>query len=1422
MNGSFIELIKDIKRDDSVQNVERNYALCVRSLREMERRKRGKEKEPIFSLLTCRAKDKSIALMKLLYLQMHGRKIDPEHNFTVMEMLTSSKYVLRRRGHLFLHHSTDREDVTFLSINLFRKELYRESFPIGSPSVKTNVINSIANMGCAIVRENIGMLQSSARSYLIISGVESNGPPSRGHHFPIGGEEPPHEKEKKKQFTHTNCISKETNVYNTALVLNTLSNICTSIMSSNLHTHVLHLLNSSQVYIKKKAIVSLYRVVTSNLETLPVFLDSIKKSFLSLYSDESSSYDQLGRDQREHAHRDNTTLCCLIVNVLAEVFSALEWSSVSGVGGGSGVSGVGGVSGISGVSRSCGGGAAPHLKKFLAFIPLIYSILNERLSLIDNWKFIKIVKFLKQLVRHESRIYKKFLHLIVHVLFTNKAKSVVYECLSFLLLHYQKGCAVDLDLQRYAPWGEAGPERRGAGIRGDEVSGDGVRGDGLLSDGLRGDAPPSRPPPDCVAKLLQLCFAHLAENFHSEDKNIVYVTTKMYVAILASPDVHQKFIQHNMMEELSSNVLSSLDHDVTIRKSLLRIIHYLMNESNFQPIAYNILTCLYGGTEGDFAGEYVDAILLYGQKKGHLLKNINLYVFLLFYMLCMKNHRKEAEVVREILRVNGGPGGTTHITTNFLSAMYVVTYGAAVLRRQLGGERSGICSGISSGVRSGVSSGVRGGVSSGVDNHVGGRVGKIFPRFTAPLASPFSPPPGDPLGETALGESHSSELMNQMSTLLQEAKPMDAFARYDLLEYITGTLHMHGSDQHDRVEDPYKDVTQVEVATFEHLIYFVYAYLEEAHHQIKEYQNEHFLKVFFFSLYLFFTHFSVASILWYVAKIFFFFYQYEGSRRLVRFYMSKLASHVGHLLGKRNIVETVDCCATLRSLFCLVLNGKHAGGGPTGDDSTDGEDSPTGEDPFNGEATNRGVSLYTCVTDYLQLDPSEESFNLDRPFKYHDAFFLHPGGSPSGGSPSGGSPSGGSPLGGSPSGEQRPSASEVTLPPAGAGKVASSASAITTSGGTASGVIASGMTASGGTASALTVDEAAIAVAGSRELCANGDLQSFLRELSEEQSEWRQRDQRTFHQVSQSAHMKLYFQVHQDERLLRLYFQLVGSPVTVQNLSVRTSLQVIKCQVAFTGEEEELLLLGDDQMAQDTPTCDELTSKRHAQGGPLERNHSERIRSDNLTEVTSIERVPKSFLLSTHFEIPSGSVKLAYSYWCNSTLHEEPSVEIPFVPLEPAALSIDELTNVKKRRGVHRIVAEEITVDEETHPTEFIFSCFVFLAEHLHLFFFNMGKVFSNLRCGCCADTLRLIFCAARTSSREAPPDKTVLLINVHHRKTGQAGDPTTYRVEAKMKVLNDCEEECVRMLNYAEFHLTKLLTGRLKIRSPRIALTRG
>lgn len=38
MNNSFIALIKDIKRDDSLKNVERNYQICINNLKDLEKK----------------------------------------------------------------------------------------------------------------------------------------------------------------------------------------------------------------------------------------------------------------------------------------------------------------------------------------------------------------------------------------------------------------------------------------------------------------------------------------------------------------------------------------------------------------------------------------------------------------------------------------------------------------------------------------------------------------------------------------------------------------------------------------------------------------------------------------------------------------------------------------------------------------------------------------------------------------------------------------------------------------------------------------------------------------------------------------------------------------------------------------------------------------------------------------------------------------------------------------------------------------------------------------------------------------------------------------------------------------------------------------------------------------------------------------
>lgn len=168
MNNSFIALIKDIKRDDSLKNVERNYQICINNLKDLEKKKQNDKIFPFNNVI----KEKSYILLKLLYLQMFGKKIDKEHNFSVIEILTCNKYILKRRAFLFLNNINDNEDVIFLLINLYKKELYKENIS-NTLGTKTRVLNSLTNISTSIIKDNLIMLANTYNNYGN-NGINSN------------------------------------------------------------------------------------------------------------------------------------------------------------------------------------------------------------------------------------------------------------------------------------------------------------------------------------------------------------------------------------------------------------------------------------------------------------------------------------------------------------------------------------------------------------------------------------------------------------------------------------------------------------------------------------------------------------------------------------------------------------------------------------------------------------------------------------------------------------------------------------------------------------------------------------------------------------------------------------------------------------------------------------------------------------------------------------------------------------------------------------------------------------------------------------------------------------------------------------------------------------------------------------------------
>ncbi|GAW78956.1 AP-3 complex subunit delta [Plasmodium gonderi] len=1504
MNGSFIEMIKDIKRDDSIKNVEKNYELCVNSIKEIEKKKK-KKNEHIFLLNNSTIKEKSIALLKLLYLQMFGKKIDPEHNFAVIEILTCDKYILKRRAHLFLHNASDKEDIIFLSINLFKKELYKENFPTDSSCTKANVLSSLSNIGCTFVKDNISLLNDSISAYIdVTNGSSANSVSVKRQNLPFNEITTKGEDHKKNQFGQRNCFEKETKIYNTVLILNTVSNICTNIMSSNLYSDIFLLLNNSQLYIRKKTIISLHKLVICNLDILPIFFDVIKKNFIALYNNENPSFNKLPKDQVDYSHTNNNTiLCCLIINILAEIFCTLEKNDLTCSGEKCEMS-IGNTRNSTNIGKNKGKGRPPmeeannmyhkrditnlpakqtdksyqacsrthdqqetrkiihenevsvHLKKFLSFIPLIYNILNERLSMIDNWKLIKIIKFLNRLVKYENRIYKKFLHLIVHIFFTSKAKSVIYECLAFLLINYPKDCYIEFDIERYVinsvtipeevPTVSVTTEESTKSAEGKCKSGylnerhqkslenstvvppkenaskfekkENFVGDTIpLSDTIKGDDQQSnrnvnvkrgiissdsqneQTIQNSMDKLLYLCLRYLMKDFFNEDKNIVYMTTKLYEYIFVSPNLYYKFMQYNMISQFSNGILNNFYKDITIRRILLHILYYLMNENNFESIVYNILTYLHNKSESDFTGEYINVILQYGENHLHLVKNRNLYIFILFFLLCLKNHKKELDVLQEILRVNKKPGeeDTVHITTNFLSAMYIVTYSAALMKYSLS-QAPPVASDI-----------VRGSDTSKMSYANPTNVQENVQDGTNIHASV----------KTIHGvhkTNHDSIILDDICNFLREIKTFDVLSRYDIFAYITATLNMKQNINIDNEKVPYEDVNRVNVTIFEYLIYFLSLYLEETYNQIKEYKNNEFLNIFFFSLYIFFTHFSSSSILWYIMKIFLFFYQFEEHANVVSFYFKKLAFHVNYLIDKRDTVHNIDRCVLLRILLTLInvqtsLITQASDGIPVRHCNSESNFHSVGE--FN---------FYSYLTDYVEIPKSDMQVDLDKPFKYDDSFFLH-------------------------SAKMKDSQIQYQKNTRDIPSVtgfASALDAIETRGEVNTVESTTSVTASTSASITIAYD---IPISSARNNDMNSwkgekfhkDIQNFVDKLKEELKKWKKKQ--AFYQIHENDQVKLYFQICQEEELLRLYIQLVDPHLSLEKFNIYTSLQVKTYDVVKKKKEYEMVLIDDCDLIHqskfnvnvetETNFHHHNNSHKHPHNVDIsnKRNAEEENKKSDQVKLTGVENVCDNLLICVKFEMPSSFVTLSYDYFCNSRYYQVQSVHIPFVPLYPISISVDELTKVrlknveiiKKQNSTHRTLTHEIKLDNGTDPNRIIFSYYAFLAEYLHLFFFNMKNVFLNLQHGSCKDKLRLIFCVILVSQRKTTGGKTVLLINVQHKKKSQVGDICIYDIETKIKILNDSEDQCFQLLHYIQFYLTKLLSEKIKIKFPCVAVTR-
>lgn len=170
--------------------------------------------------------------------------------------------------------------------------------------------------------------------------------------------------------------------------LTCLGKLVTEELGRDLEHDVSLLLNSPRPYIRKKALLVLFRLIMVHPDTLPV----VSQRF------------------RDRLVDSNPSVVCAAVTVTCELARASP-------------------------------------KSFLSLAPLLYQLLTNKDS--NNWMLIKIVKLMGVLTPLEPRLGKKLVEPITTLMRTTRAKSLLYECCSTvtsgLLAHPE---AVELCAQR--------------------------------------------------------------------------------------------------------------------------------------------------------------------------------------------------------------------------------------------------------------------------------------------------------------------------------------------------------------------------------------------------------------------------------------------------------------------------------------------------------------------------------------------------------------------------------------------------------------------------------------------------------------------------------------------------------------------------------------------------------------------------------------------------------------------------------------------------------------------------------------------------------------------------------------------------------------------------------------------------------------
>jgi AP-3 complex subunit delta len=160
--------------------------------------------------------------------------------------------------------------------------------------------------------------------------------------------------------------------YDIGLALNCLANIATKDLARDCISDILHLLNHQRPYVRKKAIICLYKIYLKYPQGLRLTFDNL----------------------REKLDDADTSVVSCAVNVICEL-------------------------------------ARKNPRNYLSMAPKFFQLLTTSSN---NWMLIKVVKLMGSLVKEEPRLARKLLEPLATIIQNTSAKSLQYECISTITL----------------------------------------------------------------------------------------------------------------------------------------------------------------------------------------------------------------------------------------------------------------------------------------------------------------------------------------------------------------------------------------------------------------------------------------------------------------------------------------------------------------------------------------------------------------------------------------------------------------------------------------------------------------------------------------------------------------------------------------------------------------------------------------------------------------------------------------------------------------------------------------------------------------------------------------------------------------------------------------------------------------------------